>query len=201
MTFGFQRCISLQASRTSLKTRHGQGPRPSSYTTRTAPKVPGSTLAFHSASFTPFQISYSYTEPISATRTTMGDLSSVTLVIVERMLTVTFCLPLGHMTFAYQLLAKIVSRALELLPLSHQDMLRDECVAILNGTVAATDPVLSPFVNKDTTTNTFKCVLHEQGQPCKYTRIKRLNRALAHVRRHLNLRAFRCSGACGKANW
>jgi len=89
----------------------------------------------------------------------------------------------------------------ELLPLSNQDGLRDECAALLSGTVPATNSVLGHFLSKDLDTGTFQCVLYDQGQPCKYTKIKRLNRALAHVRRHLNLREFGCPGACGKTNW
>ena len=36
---------------------------------------------------------------------------------------------------------------------------------------------------------------------CGHGPFKRLDRAVAHVRKHLDLRPFRCGGDCGRAGW
>ena len=121
--------------------------------------------------------------------------------MIVRLAIASLLLAARHSLTNYSPPAKVTAMSLDLLPLSHQDVLRDECAGVLRDTVPPTNSVLGHFVGKNIDTGTFECVFHEQGQPCKYTRIKRFNRALAHVRRHLNLRQFRCLGACGKGHW
>jgi hypothetical protein len=63
--------------------------------------------------------------------------------------------------------------------------------------------VLFRWLDEDEAGTSWTCCvpLNNEGLGCGHAPFKRPDRALAHVRQHLDLKPFPCEGKCGNEGW
>ena len=88
-------------------------------------------------------------------------------------------------------------------PAEHRWLIFSSQPWVLSGGLEPTDPrgrsILHEWLVRDGP-QLYVCTVPVHGRPCS-TKHNRQDRALTHVRKHLNARPYECNGRCGNPMW